>query len=124
MEERNMNMTINNRAKAIPYSKYLVCINQKKMHHQTKAQLYTLVELPMHCSEVNLALGLNAWIQKEPNLQVILRTKKTRIVRPLFFNDIQDIKVLTKKERTNAYVLELNEQQQSRFIQTIMDVAN
>ncbi|MBC1385628.1 hypothetical protein [Listeria innocua] len=104
-------------------NRHLVCINQKKLYHQTKARLYLLIELPMRCSAVNLALGFNAWIQKEPNLQVVLTTRKTRIVRPLFFKDIQDIQVLKKKEIENVYVLELTPQQRSRFIQTLTEAS-
>ncbi|MBC1572774.1 hypothetical protein HCJ25_14090 [Listeria sp. FSL L7-1426] len=111
------------KVRTIPYCKHLVLLNQKKLHHQTKAQIYMVVELPMFCTDVNLALGLNAWIQKEPNLQVILTTKNTRTVRPLYLKDIQDIKVLNKKDKENVYVLNLTEQQRSRFIQTLIEVA-
>ncbi|MBC1462033.1 hypothetical protein HB792_13610 [Listeria welshimeri] len=112
-----------NKPATIPFCSHLVVINQKKLHHQTKAQIYMLVELPMHCTEINIALGLNAWIQKEPNLQVILTTKNSRTIRPIFFKDIQDIKVLKKKDKENVYILELTAQQRSRFIQTLREVA-
>ncbi|EHS3946462.1 hypothetical protein KV404_002252 [Listeria monocytogenes] len=112
-----------NKPATVPFSSHLVLLNQKKLHHQTKAQIYMLVELPMICSEINIALGLNAWIQKEPNLQVILKTKNTRTVRPLYLRDIQDIKVLRKKDKENVYVLDLTDQQRSRLIQTLIEVA-
>ncbi|EAF6700012.1 hypothetical protein AUQ54_15600 [Listeria monocytogenes] len=113
-----------NQPAAIPFSSHLVLLKQRKLRNETKAHLYMLVELPMHCSDIHLALGLNAWIKKEPELQVILITKNTRAKRPLFFKDIQDIQVLSPQKRENVYVLGLNKQQQSRFIQTIQEVAN
>ncbi|MBC1481553.1 hypothetical protein HCJ52_13850 [Listeria sp. FSL L7-1485] len=108
----------------MPFSRHIVCINQRKQAHESRAQIYMLVELPMNCSEMKFALGFNAWIKKEPNLQVILQTKKTRSIKPLYLRDIQEIRVMKKMNKENIYVLDLTETQQSRFIQTLLDVAN
>ncbi|WP_271006915.1 hypothetical protein [Listeria seeligeri] len=112
------------RIPATPYSKHIVCINKKKQVHESRAQIYFLVELPMNCSAEKFALGFNAWIKKEPALQVILKTKKTGNLKPLFLEDIQEIRVMKKINKENIYVLELTKPQQSRFIQTLLEVAN
>ncbi|EAE3734144.1 hypothetical protein E4T02_14405 [Listeria monocytogenes] len=112
------------RMPATPYSKHIVCINKKKQVHESRAQIYFLVELPMNCSAEKFALGFNAWIKKEPTSPVILKAKKTETVKSLFLEDMEEFRVIKKLKKENIYVLELTKPQQSRFIQMIQAIAN